>query len=893
MSARSGAGRGRRLRAPEVLQTFAMDCGPAALTCLLRGHGVPVVFDELRAACQTTVDGTSIDDLEAVATERGLDAEQILVPIDYALDPATRCLPALAVTRDPAGPLHFLVLWRRIGPFVEVMDPRRGRHLAWADDVARQLYTHEQVVGAAQWAAFAATRAFAAYTARRARRLGLSKWRDADPAALDGAMRWVEGLGRGGALTRQELDPVVRAMVRTPDAVPRADRFAVAEPPDAEHGEDAGEDAPSEVRLRGAVLLRVHGARPGAAAAERRRIRSEPTISAGGWRHEAPLWALWRMVDDRRAVAVIGWAALLGALATVVEAVLLRGWLDLLYVLGTSGARAGATTALAVFLAATGLLGVPAAALARRAGRRLELRLRAAFLAKLPRLSDGYLASRPASDWAERGHGLHAVRALPEALRAIAVSAMRIGFVVLGIGWLSPWLLPVAALVGALSVALPLAVHRTHLERDLRARTQAGALARFYLDAMLGLVAVRTHGADRTVRDEHEALLTDWARSSLAVHRWVAGTAGLQILVGLGLGASLLALHAGPSGELDAGAGSTLLLVYWALLLPTHGELLAGALRQLPHPTSVAVRLLEPLGAPETPEASVAARAGTAGPAEAAAIRFDGVTVALGGRDVLRDVSFTLAPGEHVAVVGASGAGKSTIVAAILGLAPPRSGAITVDGGPLDAAALAELRRRCAWVDPAVHLWNRSLLANLRYGIPAGAGAPVGDCVEQAELMEVVEQLPDGMRTRLAEGGSRLSGGEGNRVRYARALGRPDVRLVLFDEAFRGLDRWARTSLLARARAQFHGATLVCVTHDLAETATFPRVLVVDGGELVEDGSPAELAAQDGPYRTLLAKEADVARSWWGYKGWRRWWIERGSLREEERPAKAQAGGAS
>ncbi|MEZ4241273.1 MAG: ATP-binding cassette domain-containing protein [Myxococcota bacterium] len=846
----------RRRLVPEVLQTFAMDCGPAALTALLRGHGIDVAFDRLRAACQTSIDGTSIDDLEAVAADLGLEVEQILVPPDHALDPRTRCLPSLAVTQDPSGALHFVVLWSRLGPWVQVMDPRRGRRWLRAEAVAQALYVHSAEVPAARWEAFARSAAFRGRLQQRASAVGVRV--GDDPAALDGALRFASALVAAGALRRREQAAVVDALVRAPDDIPAPERFAL---PDGD-----------AVLLQGVVLLRVVGRRRGAVPAS--------AVRAAGWTEPRPPLArsLWRLVADRAAVPIMAAAVAFAGFTTLIEAVLLRGWLDLLHLLGAPADRAVAAAALATFLAAQLLLGLPVTALSLRAGRQLELRLRAAFLRKLPRLSEAYLTSRPTSDWAERSHAIHAIRGLPGTLRAIAGNACRMAAVVLGIAWLSPWSAPLALLVAALSVGIPLAVHRTHQERDLRARTQGGALARFSLDAMLGLVPVRTHGAERTVRDEHEALLAEWARSTLAVHRWIAGAAGVQILVGLGLAAALLVVHVDPSGDLRSDAGATLLLVYWALLLPTYGELLAAALRQLPHPASVAVRLLEPLAAPEVP---LAAPAPT--PEGGAALAFEGVSVTLGGQPVLRDVSFAVGAGEHVAVVGASGAGKSTVVAAILGLVEPGAGRILADGAPLDPPVLAALRERCAWVDPAVQLWNASMLANLRYGVAAGAGAPVGDCVEQAELLHVVEQLPDGMRTSLGEGGARLSGGEGNRVRYGRALGRPDVRLVLLDEAFRGLDRWSRTTLLARARAQFAGATVVCVTHDVADTATFHRVLVFDGGELVQDGPPDALAAEEGPYRALLDKEAQVREQWWGFSGWRRWWIERGALREEGR----------
>ena len=105
----------RRLLAPEVVQTSAMDCGPAALKCLLEGFGVGVSYGRLREACQTDVDGTSIDTLETVAAQLGLEAEQVMLPEDHLLLAESEALPAIVVVRTPNGSTHFVVIWRRRG----------------------------------------------------------------------------------------------------------------------------------------------------------------------------------------------------------------------------------------------------------------------------------------------------------------------------------------------------------------------------------------------------------------------------------------------------------------------------------------------------------------------------------------------------------------------------------------------------------------------------------------------------------------------------------------------------------------------------------------------------------------------------------------------------------
>jgi ATP-binding cassette subfamily B protein len=206
---------------------------------------------------------------------------------------------------------------------------------------------------------------------------------------------------------------------------------------------------------------------------------------------------------------------------------------------------------------------------------------------------------------------------------------------------------------------------------------------------------------------------------------------------------------------------------------------------------------------------------------------------------------------------------------------------VRVDGEPLRGPRLATLRQQTVWVDPAVHLWNRSLLDNLRYGAPREGRVDHADALRDADLRSVIERLPEGMRTALGEGGSLVSGGEGQRVRLGRALLRDGIRLVLLDEPFRGLDRTKRGELLGRLRARWRGATLLCVTHDVRETLSFARVLVIEGGRVVEDGAPAALAAlPDGRYRALLAAEDHLRDTLWADPHWRRWRLDHGRLVE-------------
>ena len=126
-----------------------------------------------------------------------------------------------------------------------------------------------------------------------------------------------------------------------------------------------------------------------------------------------------------------------------------------------------------------------------------------------------------------------------------------------------------------------------------------------------------------------------------------------------------------------------------------------------------------------------------------------------------------------------------------------------------------------------------------------------------------------------------MSGGEGQRLRLARALIQRDVKMVLLDEPFRGVDREKRQSLLTEVRQYWSASTLLCVTHDIEETLSFDRVLVVEDGAVIEDGHPSELMARDSRYRKFIATERHVRISQWQDPHWRRWRMENAQLSEE------------
>jgi ABC-type bacteriocin/lantibiotic exporter with double-glycine peptidase domain len=859
----------KRFLVPEVIQTSVMDCGPASLKALFGGFGLYLSYGRLREACQTDVDGTSIDTLETMAQALGLDASQVVVPADLVLLPTSACLPAIVVMRLAGGATHFVVLWSVHGPLVQIMDPGAGRIWMHRQRFLDSLYIHEQVVTPEMWEDWSQSDVFTTSLESRMRALGVEPQlrnegigRDQDRAVSDAALRLARTLCDAGKLARgAEAEQFLDLCTENPEQIPYEFWTVRKTTDDDEH-----------LMMRGAVLV--------VAAGKREESSTEPLPqSLEAVRNEPPtrVWLpVWEAIQESGWVStgLIVLALLASAAGTVFEPLLFRGFFDLARHLKLTGQRIGAITAMICFLGGLLALEWPAVTGLLRLGRHLEMRLRTRILMKIPRLHDRHFQSRLISDMAFRAHTLQLLRQLPEFAGLFVRLTASLIFAAAGIAWFYPGAALPAVLAVIVAVGIPLLFQPALASRDLRFREFSGALSRFYLDALLGLRPIQAHGAARTLRTLHSEQLGQWAEAGLRLQSVFVRAEVLQMVVTY---VPVIALVYREALRTSSPAG-LLLLAYWAVSIPTLGQELASIAWDLPALRNTLWRLLEPLGAPEEeiPETAPAA-AKTCG----VGLEIENVTVVAGGHVILESVDLSVAPGEHIAVVGLSGAGKSSLASLLLGWHKPQRGTVTVDGAPLDAEHLAQLRRNTAWIAPEVHLFQASLLDNLNYGNGSDSTGRVGMAIQATDLLSVLERLPDGLQTALGESGALVSGGEGQNVRIGRAMARPDVRLAILDEPARGLDREARRSLLARARQHFAKATMIFVTHDVPDTLDFQRVLVVEQGRIIEQGSPHELYEKtDSRYRTLCDQEKITRQRLWSGSIWRHLKMSCGVLSE-------------
>ena len=239
-------------------------------------------------------------------------------------------------------------------------------------------------------------------------------------------------------------------------------------------------------------------------------------------------------------------------------------------------------------------------------------------------------------------------------------------------------------------------------------------------------------------------------------------------------------------------------------------------------------------------------------PALSGRIRFEDVQFTYdGARGVLRGVTLEVAPGETVALVGPSGADKSTLMALVPRFYDPTGGEIRIDGVPLTDMTLASLRRQVGLVSQEVFLFGGTLRENIAYGKLDAGEDEILEAVRNARLDTLVSELPQGLDTMVGERGVMLSGGQRQRVAIARVFLR-NPPILLLDEATSALDRSTEREVQAALARLAVGRTTLIIAHRLETIRHADRIVVMDGGRIVETGSHDDLAARQGAYFRLL-----------------------------------------
>mgnify|MGYP003335471920 FL=1 len=221
-----------------------------------------------------------------------------------------------------------------------------------------------------------------------------------------------------------------------------------------------------------------------------------------------------------------------------------------------------------------------------------------------------------------------------------------------------------------------------------------------------------------------------------------------------------------------------------------------------------------------------------------------------GKRSAVTDLNFTVLPGEVIALVGSTGAGKSTALALLHRVFDPQSGSVKIDGMDVRAIKLAALRRNIGVVFQEVLLFNRTIAENLRVGKPDATDAELREAAGRAEALDFIDRNPDGMNTSVGERGRMLSGGERQRISIARALLKNPPILIL-DEATSALDASTEAKVQAALDEVMKDRTTFVIAHRLSTVRNATRIMVFENGRIVESGSFDELVKQNGVFAGL------------------------------------------
>lgn len=383
-----------------------------------------------------------------------------------------------------------------------------------------------------------------------------------------------------------------------------------------------------------------------------------------------------------------------------------------------------------------------------------------------------------------------------------------------------------------------------------------GALGAYLLDSLQGIVTVKAFGASarrRAVLADHAAALRRESMTTLAVTLMRTGLTGLVMLSGMALVLSAGAWRVS-SGTLDPFAMLVTLFLAREAFRPLerlerefHSAWAVGGavapimeLLAMDPPVREADR---PLPAPPTHD-----------------IRFEDVrfSYAGGGAPSLDAVSFHVAAREHVALVGPSGAGKSTVVALLLRFFDPDAGTIRIGGTDIRSLPLETLRSLISVVSQDTVLFEGTVADNLKLAKPDATDEEIRAAAQAAHIDAFIESLPLGYATRIGERGATLSGGQRQRIAIARALLK-NAPILILDEATSSLDPASEQAIREALARQSGRRTTLLIAHRLSAVADADRILVFDGGRLVEDGARPDLERNGGVYARLAALQGAAA----------------------------------
>ncbi len=423
--------------------------------------------------------------------------------------------------------------------------------------------------------------------------------------------------------------------------------------------------------------------------------------------------------------------------------------------------------------------------------------------------------------------------------------------------WYSAWLSVSMLLAGPLIALVIAAVSRRYRKISRRIQTSVADVTQIGQDVILGEREIKIYGGQADEAARFSKVNENNRRQHLKVAATNAMSSALvQILSACSLALVVyLATRPGELERLTPGAFTAFMTAMLAILPSLKRITSAQALIQRGLAAAESVfEVLDQAGERDQGQFKPDRVRGE--------IVFDQISLRYPEREeyALRDIQLRIAPGETVALVGRSGSGKSSLVALLARFLSPDSGKISIDGVALEDFDLVALRRQIALVSQQIVLFNDSIARNIAYGdLRKREPAAIESAARDAHAWEFIENLPNGIDTTIGERGASLSGGQRQRLAIARALLK-DAPILILDEATSALDNRSEQHVQEALRAVMSGRTTLVIAHRLSTVELADRIVVLDEGHLVEQGTHIELLARGGVYAQLYqARHADAA----------------------------------
>ncbi len=571
----------------------------------------------------------------------------------------------------------------------------------------------------------------------------------------------------------------------------------------------------------------------------------------------------------RQAGCARGWVALAAAqgvaagLLLIVQAALVAGIIHGVFIAGMPHAELGSRFGMLVAVVGLrALLAWGREVAGFKAGARVRSAVRRTLVERLfsagPGLTRRQAGGALASSVMEQVEALHNFYAfyLPQLALAVLVP-LAILIAVFPVSWTAGAILLFTAPLIPLFMILVGMGAESISQKNFQALSRLSAQ---FLDLLRGLPSLRRFDRSRDATARVAAVSEDYRRHTMQVLR-VAFLSSAVLEFFSSVSIALVAVYLGTSylGYLNFGTYGTPLSLADGLFILILAPDYFFPLRELgthyharAEAAGAAEEILKVLEGPPPASPPPDAPQDRQQPME---IRFRDVRLGFEarGQQVLAGVDFTLFPGEQVALVGPSGAGKTTILNLLLGFERPDGGAILVGDRSLAELDIEAWRRQLAWIGQQPNLFHGTLRENIHLGRPRADDAAVEAAARAARVTEFSRRLPDGLNTRIGEMASNLSRGQAQRVALARAFLK-DAPLLLLDEPTAGLDLENEQLVLEALQALCRGRTVLTVSHRLASIRVADRVLVLNGGHIVEAGRYDDLMAARGSLHTMITR---------------------------------------